>query len=433
MSNYSIKIPDIGEGITEVELVEWFVGVGDWVAEDQNVVSVMTEKVSVEITSPVKGRVISMGGRAGDVMAVGAELILIDLGADSSALPEKVAELPDKEPVSEPNPEVLKVESPSMQEVPVTPIPESLVVEPSMTEAASVSLVSSPHERLLQKVQASPAVRKRAADLDINLQDLASQLGKNQLTHADLDQQITGSTATRSPDTLSGQIDTIPIVGVRRQIAKKMQESMQTIPHFSYVESIDVTQLEQWRQQLNQRWANERGHLTLLPFLVRAMCLAIVEHPQVNARYNAETNQLEQYSDVHVAIATQTNEGLRVPVLESAQHKDFWHLAREIRMLAAQAHSGGGSLTAKSSITLSSLGALGGIVATPIINAPEVAIVGVNKQSQQPVVIDGQIQIRTLMNLSSSFDHRFIDGFYAAQFIQTVKRMLETPQVYLIQ
>lgn len=414
MSNYSIKIPDIGEGITEVELVEWFVAVGEAVQEDQQVASVMTEKVSVEITSPVSGQVISLGGQAGDVLAVGADLIQLELNGASPAV--------DETPTLESESSALLSESSTTQ-------PETSAQTVAEPTPSLMPVVTTPQQRLLQKVQASPAVRKRAAELSIDLQQLAQQLGKTQLHHADVDQVLQQSAAPRA----TKSVKSIPIVGLRRQIAKKMQESSQNIPHFSYVEAVDVTALEQWRHQLNAQWGQSRGHLTLLPFLVRALCLAIEKHPAINSRYNAEDNALEQYQDVHVAIATQTEQGLMVPVLESAQQLSLWQMAVQIQALAEQARQGTGSLSAQSTLTLSSLGPLGGIVATPIINAPEVAIVGVNRQVQQPVVIDGDIQIRTMMNLSSSFDHRFVDGLHAAEFIQEVRRILESPQLYLIQ
>lgn len=414
MSNYSIKIPDIGEGITEVELVEWFVAVGETVQEDQQVASVMTEKVSVEITSPVSGQVISLGGQAGDVLAVGADLIQLELNGASPAV--------DETPTLESESSALLSESSPTQ-------PETSAQTVAEPTPSLMPVVTTPQQRLLQKVQASPAVRKRAAELSIDLQQLAQQLGKTQLHHADVDQVLQQSAAPRA----TKSVKSIPIIGLRRQIAKKMQESSQNIPHFSYVEAVDVTALEQWRHQLNAQWGQSRGHLTLLPFLVRALCLAIEKHPAINSRYNAEDNALEQYQDVHVAIATQTEQGLMVPVLESAQQLSLWQMAAQIQTLAEQARQGTGSLSAQSTLTLSSLGPLGGIVATPIINAPEVAIVGVNRQVQQPVVIDGDIQIRTMMNLSSSFDHRFVDGLHAAEFIQEVRRILESPQLYLIQ
>lgn len=414
MSNYSIKIPDIGEGITEVELVEWFVAVGETVQEDQQVASVMTEKVSVEITSPVSGQVISLGGQAGDVLAVGADLIQLELNGASPAVDET---------------STLESESIALLSKSSTTQPETSAQTVAEPTPSLMPVVTTPQQRLLQKVQASPAVRKRAAELSIDLQQLAQQLGKTQLHHADVDQVLQQSAAPRA----TKSVKSIPIIGLRRQIAKKMQESSQNIPHFSYVEAVDVTALEQWRHQLNAQWGQSRGHLTLLPFLVRALCLAIEKHPAINSRYNAEDNALEQYQDVHVAIATQTEQGLMVPVLESAQQLSLWQMAAQIQTLAEQARQGTGSLSAQSTLTLSSLGPLGGIVATPIINAPEVAIVGVNRQVQQPVVIDGDIQIRTMMNLSSSFDHRFVDGLHAAEFIQEVRRILESPQLYLIQ
>lgn len=420
MSNYTIKIPDIGEGITEVEIVEWFVQVGDTVAEDQNVASVMTDKVSVEISSPVQGRVMRLGGEAGLILAVGADLVEMEVAEveSASASAETLASEPDQTQTKSP-----PVETDSPPRVQSPP----LVTTPGPMPQAE----STPHQRLLQKVQASPAVRKRAASLSLDLNQLAQRLQKNHLNHADLDHFLSGNGA---PEQFApvGTITTIPLRGVRRQIAKKMLESTQNIPHFSYVEAVDVTELEAWRLQLNQQWAEQRGHLTLLPFLIRAMCLAIKEHPEVNARYDSAQNVVEQYTDVHMAIAIQTDEGLKVPVLQSAQQLGLWQMARKIVELAKAARAGQGDLQAKSTIGLSSLGALGGVMATPIINSPEVAIVGVNKQVRTPVVINDQIKIRTMMNLSSSFDHRIVDGMHAAQFIQTVRTLLEAPQIYLV-
>ena len=422
MSNYSIKIPDIGEGITEVELVEWFVGVGDKVTEDQNVASVMTDKVSVEITSPVTGEVTHLGGAPGDLLAVGADLVQIALSTETAATASTVetGQASSKGGHVETATSVSDSESES---------PEAITTTPAFVPA------TTPHERLLQTVQASPAVRKRAAELSVDLVALAQRLGKTRVHHADLDQHLVGFAEQKSSFAREKHdaVTTVPVRGLRRQIAKKMLESTQNIPHFTYVESVDVTALEQWRQQLNQQWEQSRGRLTLLPFLIRAMCLALKKHPHLNARYDEKTQQLQQYEAIHVAVATQTDQGLMVPVLEFAQHLDFWQMAEQIRDLAQQAQQGQQSLAAKSTITISSLGALGGVMATPIINAPEVAIIGVNRQMQQPVVVEGQIQIRTLMHLSSSFDHRFIDGYDAASFIQDMRKMLEAPQLYLVQ
>ena len=415
MSNYSIKIPDIGEGITEVELVEWFVKSGDTVAEDQPVASVMTEKVSVEISSPVSGTVVLLGGKAGDVLAVGADLIQIHLATDSAAV---MAAPPLAATTDEPSTRTIDA---SVESNFVAAVAAPMVDQETVSN-------TTPHQRLLQKVQASPAVRKRAADLGLDLNELGQRFAKKQLTHADLDQLLAGGSTLPS----ATAIRTIPVVGLRRQIAKKMLESSQSIPHFSYIEALDVTEVEQWRQQLNQQWSDTRGHLTLLPFLIRAICLALTEHPAINARYNAIDDCLEQYTDINLAVATQTPDGLMVPVIQAAQHLSLWQLATAIRQLAQQAKDKTGTLGLKSTITLSSLGALGGVAATPIINAPEVAIVGVNKQVQQPVVIDGEIHIRTIMNLSSSFDHRFVDGLHAAEFIQEIRRIIESPYLYLI-
>ncbi len=421
MSHYTIKIPDIGEGITEVEIVEWFVQVGDRLIEDQPVAVVMTEKVSVEISSPVAGQVGSLGGTEGEVLAVGATLLDIALGDGVAITPEPAAA---SDPVVANEP-LAQAESATLNTPPVVDLPSDPL--PTTTQ-------TTPHERLLQRVQASPAVRKRAANLGIDLNQLAQQLKKDHLHHADLDQYLASSQLVCSESNQAGleTVTVIPVRGVRRQIAKKMQLSKQTIPHFSYIEAVDMTALELWRQQLNQQWASSRGHLTLLPFLVRAMCLAIKDHPEVNARYDADQELIEQYTDVHVAIAVQTDEGLKVPVLAQAQQLSLWEMAAQIRQLAQDAQAGKGAINRKSTISLTSLGPLGGIAATPIINAPEVSIVGVNKLVPTPVVVEGQIQIRTMMNLSSSFDHRIVDGLHAAQFIQSVRTFLETPQVYLV-
>lgn len=413
MSNYIIPIPDIGEGITEVELVEWLVEQGEHIHEDQNIASVMTEKVSVEITTPVSGVVRVLGGQAGDILAVGAPLVEIEV--DAKASPASAAQSKHSLPDSAP------------QDTATESAPKAPATEP----AVAVAPVTTPHQRLLDKVQAPPAVRKRAADLGIELGQLAQQLQKNHLNHADLDQYLAGATSQTRAATLS-QIDYVPVRGVRRQIAQKMQSTMQQVPHFSYVEAVDVTALEAWRQQLNDQWEDQRGRLSMLPFIVRAIGLALKIHPALNARFNEQTQQLEQYQAVHMAIATHTDQGLMVPVLTQANERGLWDIASTIHELAQAARQGQATLTTPSTITLTSLGALGGIMATPIINAPEVAIVGINKQVATPVVIEGKIEIRTLMNISSSFDHRFIDGMHAAQFIQTVRTFLESPTVYLI-
>ncbi|MCQ9616561.1 2-oxo acid dehydrogenase subunit E2 [Paenalcaligenes niemegkensis] len=306
------------------------------------------------------------------------------------------------------------------------------------------------HHELLKGVLASPAVRKRIADLGYKLSDIAHALGIERVAHGDLDryllEQQQGSAydpkaSARPGDTKNGSNETgqkaeagIPLRGLRRQIAQKMQRSAHEIPHVSYVESLDVTDLEALRTQLNQKWAKKRGHLTLLPFLVRAISLAIKEHPRLNATFDSSTQLLTECSDVNMGIATQTNEGLMVPVLHQAQCLSAWEIAAAIRTLSESAKEG--SLSREratgSTITLSSLGSLGGIASTPIINHPEVAVIGVNKIVEQPVVREGQVVIRKMMNLSSSFDHRIIDGYDAAAFIQSVRRLIETPALMFI-
>lgn len=408
-SIHIIKMPDIGEGIAEVELVEWFVEVGDTVTEDQVLVDVMTDKASVEIPSPVAGVVQRLGGKVGDVMAVGAELIAIDTQAEA--------------PAHDPQ----KIDVAGATQVP--PVTDRTPPAATETIAAPVAQASTPTDP--NKVLASPSVRHRARQLGLDL----ATLGKapdHIINHQDLDAYLLkgqgkpqASTAKRGP----AGIEQIPVVGMRRQIAQKMQQSKRQIPHFSYVESVDMTALEQLRQQLNAEARPEDPHLTLLPFIMRAMVLAISDVPAVNARFDDAADVVHQFSEVHIGVATQTRQGLMVPVVRNAQTLDLWQCAAEISHIANAARQGRARREQLSgaSITVTSLGPLGGIVSTPIINYPEVAIVGVNKMQDQVLVQDGQMVIRKIMNLSSSFDHRVVDGMQAAEFIQAVRKRLEAP------
>jgi len=408
-SIHIIKMPDIGEGIAEVELVEWFVEVGDTVTEDQVLVDVMTDKASVEIPSPVAGVVQRLGGKVGDVMAVGAELIAIDTQAEAPAHdPQKidVAGATQVPPVTDRTP----------------PVATETIAEPM----APVSTPTDPN-----KVLASPSVRHRARQLGLDL----ATLGKapdHIINHQDLDAYLLkgqGKPQVSTPKRGPAGIEQIPVVGMRRQIAQKMQQSKRQIPHFSYVESVDMTALEQLRQQLNAEAQPEEPHLTLLPFIMRAMVLAIADVPAVNARFDDAADVVHQFSEVHIGVATQTRQGLMVPVVRNAQTLDLWQCAAEISHIANAARQGRARREQLSgaSITVTSLGPLGGIVSTPIINYPEVAIVGVNKMQDQVLVQDGQMVIRKIMNLSSSFDHRVVDGMQAAEFIQAVRKRLEAP------
>ena len=421
MGTHVIKMPDIGEGIAQVELVEWFVKVGDTVTEDQVVADVMTDKATVEIPSPVSGKVLALGGQPGEVMAVGSELIRIEVeGAgnyqEGAAAPAAAVAAPAPVAASKPEPQAEK------------PVPVAAAA-PASTHTPAPIVPREANERPL----ASPAVRKRALDAGIELRYVHGSGPAGRILHEDLDAFLTQPTlSTQSaPGGYAKRSDSeqIPVIGLRRKIAQRMQDAKRRVAHFSYVEEIDVTALEELRLHLNKKWGDSRGKLTLLPFLVRAMVVALREFPQINATYDDEAQVITRHGAVHVGIATQGDNGLIVPVLRHAEAGSLWSNAGEIVRLANAARGNKASreeLTG-STITLTSLGALGGIVSTPVVNTPEVAIVGVNRMVERPMVINGQIVIRKMMNLSSSFDHRVVDGMDAALFIQAIRGLLEQP------
>ncbi|MFQ6572733.1 dihydrolipoamide acetyltransferase family protein [Pseudomonas sp. UM16] len=422
MGTHVIKMPDIGEGIAQVELVEWFVKVGDTVTEDQVVADVMTDKATVEIPSPVSGKVLALGGQPGEVMAVGSELIRIEVeGAGNhqegaSSAPTKQEAVPAAVVVSKPEP---------VQELPAA---VNRVASASTSSAAAI-VPREANERPL----ASPAVRKRALDAGIELRYVHGSGSAGRILHEDLDSFLTQPTRSShsAPNGYSKRTDSeqIPVIGLRRKIAQRMQDAKRRVAHFSYVEEIDVTALEELRLHLNKKWGDERGKLTLLPLLVRAMVVALREFPQINATYDDEAQVVTRHGAVHVGIATQGDNGLMVPVLRHAEAGSLWSNAGEIVRLANAARGNKASREelSGSTITLTSLGALGGIVSTPVVNTPEVAIVGVNRMVERPMVVNGQIVIRKMMNLSSSFDHRVVDGMDAALFIQAIRGLLEQP------
>jgi len=402
MGTHAIKVPDIGEGIAEVELVAWRVQPGDTVAEDQVLADVMTDKATVEIPSPVAGKVLALGGEVGQQIAVGAELIRIDVGDGGVA----VAAPPAPASVSAPAPAAAPAER---------------------TRLPSIG-----------KPVASPAVRHRAGALGIDLQQVPGSGAEGRILHEDLDAWLVrrpGLQAARAAgDAERNDEEAVPVTGVRRRIAQRMQDAMRRIPHFTYVEEIDVTELELLRVRLNERWGSERAHLTLLPLLVRAVVLAVPRFPQINARFDDEAGVLTRHGAVHVGIATQTEAGLMVPVLRHAEARDLWASATEIARLADAARAGRATRDelSGSTISITSLGALGGIASTPIINAPEVAIVGVNRIVLRPVMLGGAMVARRMMNLSSSFDHRVVDGQLAAEFVQAVRALLECPALLFV-
>jgi 2-oxoisovalerate dehydrogenase E2 component (dihydrolipoyl transacylase) len=419
MGTHVIRMPDIGEGIAEVELVAWHVAPGDAVAEDQVLADVMTDKATVEIPSPVAGTVLALGGKVGDVLAVGSELIRLDVeGAGNVA--------------AAPKPPAARA-VPAAATPPPAPAPAAPAIAPTTTIAPPEA--ASPRRAPGEKPIASPSVRRRAWELGIELQYVTGSGPAGRIMHEDLDahaargRHAVAGTSGGAAYARRDDEQPVPVIGLRRKIAQKMQEAKRSIPHFTYVEEVDVTELEALRARLNETWGEKRGRLTLLPFLMRAIVLAVRAFPQVNARYDEGAGVVTRYGAVHVGVATQTDGGLLVPVVRHAEARDLWSSATEVVRLAEAARAGKATREelGGSTITITSLGALGGIVTTPVINHPEVAIVGVNRIVERPVIRAGTIVPRQMMNLSSSFDHRVVDGADAARFVQALRGYLECP------
>ena len=431
MGTHVIKMPDIGEGIAQVELVEWFVKVGDLISEDQVVADVMTDKATVEIPSPVSGKVLSLGGQPGEVMAVGSELIRIEVEGSGNQRETAEARPVEAAPASAPAPSPAPAPVATAAAVATAPVANA----PASTHATPDIVPRQAGERPL----ASPAVRKRALDAGIELRYVHGSGPAGRILHEDLDAFIRQPqrASAAAPAGYSRRTDSeqIQVIGLRRKIAQRMQDAKRRVAHFSYVEEIDVTALEALRQHLNKQWGESRGKLTLLPFLVRAMVVALRDFPQINATYDDEAQVITRHGAVHVGIATQGDNGLMVPVLRHAEAGTLWGNAGEITRLAHAARNNKASRDelSGSTITLTSLGALGGIASTPVVNTPEVAIVGVNRMVERPMVINGQIVVRKMMNLSSSFDHRVVDGMDAALFIQAVRGLLEQPACLFVE
>ena len=446
MGIHVIKMPDIGEGIAEVELVAWNVKVGDTIVEDMNLADVMTDKATVEIPSPVHGKVLALGGKVGDVMAVGSELIRIEVEGAGNVKDGAAAPAPATAaaPAPAPAPKAAPAPAPAVAAAPA-PAPVSASPAPAPKAASARAAASKGAEKITRAVGdkpiASPAVRNHAWDLGIDLQYVMGTGTAGRITHEDIEAYakqgtIGGSSATGGDPRYAQRADEeqIPVIGLRRKIAQKMQDAKRRIPHFTYVEEIDVTELEALRGKLNQKHGATRGKLTMLPFIMRAVVLAVRDFPQMNARLDDEAGVVTRHAAVHLGMATQTEAGLMVPVLQHAETLDLWATATEVSRLAAGARTGKASreeLTG-STITITSLGALGGIVTTPVINSPEVAIVGVNRVVERPMIRDGLVVARKMMNLSSSFDHRVVDGIHAAEFVQVIRGYLETPATLFV-
>ena len=425
MSNiHVIKVPDVGEGVAEVELVLWHVQPGTQVVEDQALADVMTDKASVEIPSPVAGRVLALGGAVGQMLAVGAELIRIEVlgaGNASSATPVSVAparpaQAPERPTASGPG----------------TPAPEPLATAKAQDPGGTRPI-------------ASAALRRRAWELGVDLRQVSATGSAGRIMQADLDAYVAthgvrpagpaAAAPVAAPLAQRHDEQAVPVIGVRRRIAVQMQEAKRRIPHFSYVEELDVTEVEALRLAMNAKWQAQRPRLTLLPLLMRALVLALREFPQINARFDDELGVVTRYGAVHIGIATQTQQGLMVPVVRHAEACDLWTLGSEVSRLAVAARAGRTTRDEMrgSTITISSLGALGGIASTPVINRPEVAIVAVNRIVERPVLRAGAVLARQMMNLSSSFDHRVVDGIDGARFIQAMRVLIETPALLFVE
>jgi 2-oxoisovalerate dehydrogenase E2 component (dihydrolipoyl transacylase) len=429
--NYVFKLPDVGEGTAEAELVAWHIKPGDMVTEDQHIVDVMTDKATVEIPSPAAGKVVSIKGTPGQMLAVGSDILVLQVEG-----PGNIGAQPQQAAPSQPKSarESASAAPSKAASVPAKPAP-SAERKPAAQGAAKPGFATrTPGEKPI----ASPAVRRRAWEAGVELQFVPGTGAGGRISQADLDSFIAsgGSAGQVAPAGLRKKPGTedIKVIGLRRTIAMRMQDAKRRIPHFSYIEEVDVTELEELRAKFNERWGKARGKLTLLPFLAKAMISALPDYPQINARFHDDDGFVRRYEGVHLGIATQTPTGLVVPVIQHAEALTLWECAAEIVRLAAAAREGKATRDelSGSTISITSLGVLGGLATTPVINYPEVAIVGVNKIVERPMVRDGKIVIRKMMNLSSSFDHRVVDGWDAAEFVQRIRIQLETPAMLFV-
>lgn len=409
MSEYVFKLPDLGEGTVESEIGEWFINVGDKVMEEDVVGTMMTDKAAIEVSSPVSGTVIELGGKPGDIIAVGAPLITFETENDVAA-----------------------TTAPAVEEASA-----AVADSPAASATTANRDGSGTATPAGQRVKTSPAIRRRAKEAGIDLRDVPATGPGGRVTRTDFDAFLESGTEARGsrdrgkspPARADAGAKEIKVIGLRRIIAERLAQAAREIPHFTYVEEIDITEVEALRRHLNDKLGDPTLRLTLLPFLGMALIRATREFPQCNATYDKERNVILQHNAVHLGIATQTPDGLKVPVVHHADALSLEELGAAIRRVTAAARDnsiGKGDLTG-STITITSLGKLGGIASTPVINLPEVGIIGVNRAVERPVVIGGQVAIRLMMNLSSSFDHRFVDGYDAAAMIQRLKEMLEHP------
>lgn len=405
MSEYSFKLPDLGEGTVEAEIAEWMVKVGDQVQEEDPICAMLTDKAAVELSAPVSGKVVKVAGVEGDMVAVGSALIIFETAVDESetGAATEVAE------------------------------PETAASQTAASNATDQPKPgTSPAIATTGKVLSSPSIRNQAREAGIDLSQVPGSGPRGRVLKADFEafqanRNSVGAPATPTP--ARNATTEIKVIGIRRKIAERMTLANQEIPHFAYVEEIDVTALESLRQHLNSRKEENAVNVTPLAFIGLALTRVLKNFPQCNAHYNKEANTIVRHHSVHIGIATQTADGLKVPVVRHCETRTLEDLASEIRRVstAARENSASREELTGSSITITSLGKMGGIVTTPVINQPEVAIIGVNKAIDRPVVLNGQVVVRRMMNLSSSFDHRFVDGYDAAEMIQALKNLLEQP------
>lgn len=435
MSRYVFKMPDLGEGTVSAEVVAWHVKPGDLVQEDQVMCEVMTEKAAVEMPAPVTGRILSISGQPGDMVAVGSELVVFDTDATSAASGDAP---------------VARTPPPSLAPLPLVPEPQAHNRRATDTQAAdkvqvaAAATASTNGTGAHKRVMASPASRRRAAEAGLDLATVAGTGTGGRIEPGDIDSALAAGAAQGAPPSMNARANAtrdarngteeVKIIGLRRVIAERLTESARSIPQYSYIEECDLTRLEALRKHLNERRPPAAPPLTFLPFIVSALTRVLAKFPQCNALYDSARGVLIKHSAVHVGIATQTPQGLKVPVVRNAESRSLHDLAAEIRRVSEAARNNKSpreELTG-STITVTSLGKLGGIASTPMINMPEVSIIGINKAIERAVVVDGQITIRLMMNLSSSFDHRFVDGYDCASMIQALKDLLEQPATIFI-
>ena len=424
MGIYTVLMPDVGEGIAEAELAEWSVKVGDKVREDDVLGIVMTDKAAVEVPSSVHGVVTWLGGEPGDTIAIGAALIKLEVDGAGNATDASVSQADG----------AVKTDDVTAAPVVLAPAPFK---EPAPVVAATAARPTAQRRSEGEKPLASPAVRKRALDEGVDLRQVSGSGPAGRISHEDLDDffahgPIVQGTVQRGQNT---GVQEIKVIGMRRKIAEKMALSKSRIPHITIVEEVDVSNLEELRGKLNEKHGGERPKLTVLPFMMRAIVEAVREQPEMNAHYDDEAGVIYQHGGVHIGIAAQTPAGLTVPVTKHAESLNPWQAAAEVSRLAIAAREGKASRDelSGSTITITSLGPLGALATTPIINHPEVAIVGINKMNIRPVWDGQQFQPRKMMNISCSFDHRVIDGWDAAVFVQKLKSLLETPAMLFVE